>query len=551
MAVWSRVLFALSVVLSSQALRLPSDLLRRSVADYTGQIIYTNANQTEFFVDVLIDGVAVSVLLDTTEADLWVTGSISQSSWQKTSAADLLVDFGFSASISGPVFETDVTIAGVDVSSQAFLYTSGAPADALSIAGSSTFGLMGLGPTAWSAEHGVLGSAVYSPIDAALLEKVQEGQKPYVTLLISPDPSDLGTPSFAGFLTISETVDLSGIFDIPQSALDGLPDFSAVLAQPVVSLGSKNDFAVSAIAVAGASVSLQSGPLSATVASAESYNLVPKYIADAIYGQVRGAWWSASDSVYYLPCDAQISVSITIGGVPYTMDPADVVGYPASSGQCVGLFKVGNSSSVGIVLGVPFLQNVYTVYGYSSWGNGVLSQPYYQFLPLTDSGDSSYGSGDSHARPTSTFFVTVTHTPTTTVAVGGPTSGSSSGATRAPSPSSSSSSASRPVGDLAGLAAEGPSTSSNSSPSGSLSDQLKHCLPAIIFASVLIGVILVASLVWYVASRRRQRWFAQPSAYRTLHTMEVREPVHVPLYGAEEERGHVSYSDPYQDHEKS
>ncbi|KAI0368288.1 hypothetical protein BV20DRAFT_969332 [Pilatotrama ljubarskyi] len=86
-------------------------------------------------------------------------------------------------------------------------------------------------------------------------------------------------------------------------------------------------------------------------------------------------------------------------------------------------------------------------------------------------------------------------------------------------------------------------------PHGSIANQLKHCLPAIIIIAVVAGLGLVGGLIACFVRRRRNRGSStpRPSAYSNLHDADTHGPVHVPLYGAEE--GVSRYSDPYKDKE--
>ncbi|KAI0666011.1 hypothetical protein C8Q78DRAFT_995251 [Trametes maxima] len=85
-------------------------------------------------------------------------------------------------------------------------------------------------------------------------------------------------------------------------------------------------------------------------------------------------------------------------------------------------------------------------------------------------------------------------------------------------------------------------------PHGSITDQIKHCLPAIVALAIVVGVGLIAGLIVCLVRRRRgANGTPRPSAYRNLHEADSHAPVHVPLYGAEE--GTSRYSDPYKDKE--
>ena len=62
----------------------------------------------------------------------------------------------------------------------------------------------------------------------------------------------------------------------------------------------------------------------------------------------------------------------------------------------------------------------------------------------------------------------------------------------------------------------------------------------------LLGVAVIGGLIACIAGCRRKKDATGPSAYRSLHDAEAREPK-APLYGAE--GGSSRYSDPYQDKE--
>ncbi|KAI0645849.1 hypothetical protein C8Q79DRAFT_1010745 [Trametes meyenii] len=188
------------------------------------------------------------------------------------------------------------------------------------------------------------------------------------------------------------------------------------------------------------------------------------------------------------------------------------------------------------------------------------------------SGNSyTYGNDNGHqwsqATPsTSTVFTTTTivHVGTTTVAwpasstgygsgygSGGYSSSSASGYYGS-SPSSSYGSNKGYEGENLAVAGNVAGTDDQGNdlnlPHGSIADQIKHCLPAIVALAIVVGVGLIAGLIVCLVRRRRgANGTPRPSAYRNLHEADSHAPVHVPLYGAEE--GTSRYSDPYKDKE--
>jgi len=199
------------------------------------------------------------------------------------------------------------------------------------------------------------------------------------------------------------------------------------------------------------------------------------------------------------------------------------------------------------------MTNVYILIGYNSRSGETLSEPILKLLPLTDISASHNYFGNTRMNTTSNTgwvpkpdqngasvtytTVTVAHTPTTTVMIGGPT------------PSSQTSNANdqdKAAGALDLLeASASPSSDPLNLPSGSLSDQLRHCLPAIILGLIIFVVIVIGVAIW-VLIRRRRGSGSGVSAYKNLHNAEHIDSSRT-LYGHDEEST-AKYSDPYEDH---
>jgi cathepsin D len=105
----------------------------------------------------------------------------------------------------------------------------------------------------------------------------------------------------------------------------------------------------------------------------------PASILDAFYAQIPGSARgsqveSSLEDYYVLPCDANVQVELTFGGITYTMAASDLIGGTVSSSYCLGAFFVIdiNSGTQGIpgsasqvptwIVGSAFLKNVYTVF---------------------------------------------------------------------------------------------------------------------------------------------------------------------------------------------
>ncbi|KAL4080545.1 aspartic peptidase domain-containing protein [Scleroderma citrinum] len=95
-------------------------------------------------------------------------------------------------------------------------------------------------------------------------------------------------------------------------------------------------------------------------------------IANGIYGALGIS--PASDGQYYVPCVTPLNMSITLDGQPeLPIHPLDLTTEPSGQSEaqyCIGLIQSddsqlqSNSNFGDMVLGVPFMRNVYTVMAY-------------------------------------------------------------------------------------------------------------------------------------------------------------------------------------------
>ncbi|KAF5311220.1 hypothetical protein D9611_013048 [Ephemerocybe angulata] len=127
---------------------------------------------------------------------------------------------------------------------------------------------------------------------------------------------------------------------------------------------------------------------SAVVDSGVPVILARSQIANAIWGALGIG--PAEDGMYYIPCTTPLNLTITLDGrSPIPLHPLDLTALPplASPGQkgatCVGLIQsadafLGRPNAIGdMILGVPFLRNVYSVMGYvPPKDGGVFENPF-------------------------------------------------------------------------------------------------------------------------------------------------------------------------------
>ncbi|KAJ2924878.1 hypothetical protein H1R20_g12217, partial [Candolleomyces eurysporus] len=148
--------------------------------------------------------------------------------------------------------------------------------------------------------------------------------------------------------------------------------------------------------------------------------LATSRIANAIYGAVGVT--PAEDGMYYVPCSTPLNLTIKLDNrKPISIHPLDLTAEPQGEPQasfCIGLIQsadsaLGRPNSIGdMILGVPFLRNVYSVMAYQDVGAGGS----FERMPPFPSGDETTTSTDEAPSTTTTTNTTVTTTTTTSSA---------------------------------------------------------------------------------------------------------------------------------------
>lgn len=119
----------------------------------------------------------------------------------------------------------------------------------------------------------------------------------------------------------------------------------------------------------------------AVVDSGVPYIITTSAIANGIYGAIGIN--PAANGQYYVPCSTPLNMTISLDGQPeLPLHPLDLTAVPlqdASSPNCIGLIQAADGALANIpgdmILGVPFLRNVYTVLAYDVPGsNGAFPQ---------------------------------------------------------------------------------------------------------------------------------------------------------------------------------
>jgi hypothetical protein len=330
----------------------------------------------------------LSLQIDTGSSDLWVAStSCSTSScsltdghlYDPSGATQTGVDFSIpylSGSASGPIVWDNVTIGGYTIGYQALAAANDVENEDLA---TNFNGILGLALP--------LNSIIASDIPP-VTNNTPDGAA-WASNLFSITPPSIAPSSRFLSLALSRPGSdaIPAVFGIGRHPSSLVPDPSLVLYSTVVSDQAGTLFwklSVTAITVYvnGTTEKVQleasntgaSSPV-AVLDSGVSVILTTTNIANGIYGALGIS--PASDGMYYVPCTTPLNLTITLDDRPeIPLHPLDLTAEPPQTNQAqfwTGLIQTADSQlsnpnySLGdIILGVPFLRNVYTVMAYTA-----------------------------------------------------------------------------------------------------------------------------------------------------------------------------------------
>lgn len=361
-----------------------------------GAVSIVDNGDTSYYANVTIAGTAYSVLLDLGSADLWVPATI-----KAAKSVDLVVNLTYAkGSASGHISFAETEFAGYTVPDQAFLMVT----DVRDMADPTT-GIMGLGPRANSEVFttGYLGGSKYASYNfETLLDRIFElnlTASNYMTLAAGRD-SFVGTNTISQVLTIMEVEKgFEKILEAPKNDITIVPvkltgnQHVSVLLDGIIGPDGK-EFTVKSTAAVQSGSNPNGKPV-AVLDSGFTFPQVPKEVADAFYGKVKGAEYSEADGVWILPCNAELNVSFVIGGIKYPIHPLDTnINLPSFNDTtiCAGIFQPITFDPQGafdLILGTAFFRNVYTLVNYGDFVSGSTAKdetapPYVQLLSVVD-----------------------------------------------------------------------------------------------------------------------------------------------------------------------
>ncbi|KAL1704692.1 aspartic peptidase domain-containing protein [Schizophyllum commune] len=346
----------------------------------------------------------VYVQVDTGSSDLWLaspscqttackssghTYDPSSSSSAQTTSSDFSISY-LQGQVSGDVVKDTVRISPASINAQALAAASNVTNEPLGDEFNGVLGLALPDNSLIASKDG--GDAVTKGLFGAdgapgnkfigmLLER--PGSDRYPSLLglgTHPSPEQLRLPdgkdveSSLSYLGLSADESGELLFKVQLAGIDAHP---STIQTPKASTNQNN--LTSDTALLGA-------PLRAVFDSGVPLILTTSTIANAVYGAVGVG--PGSDGVYYLPCATPLNLTFTLAEsgsndsprIPVPVHPSDMAinggggGQGAGTGSCMGAIQAvadldsssSNGAGVDIVLGTPFMRNVYSVLAYEN-----------------------------------------------------------------------------------------------------------------------------------------------------------------------------------------
>ncbi|KAF9783230.1 acid protease [Thelephora terrestris] len=368
----------------------PNDLSKRGV---NSSVPITNTYNAEYISTITLGGSSFPVLLDTGSSDLWVAGSVSQTtSLGKSETLSYAI-----GKAGGEIQAATLDFAGYTVNNQAYVQVLDTSTFSFNIQAQGFSGLIGLGPNSGSKIYDDLsGSTGYSVLNRIFTEN--NVSSPSITFYL--DRANGTAISNNGMLTIDEVLpQYSNITSYTKLSVDKVHRLTdadqhwQVFTDANGIIGPDGN----TITLKSIAPSAPKGQLVAVIDTGFTLTQVPRYVSDAIYGCVPGAVFDSKNQFWTVPCDSLINVSFEFGGVQIPIHPLDTVmsefNYKDANGNtaCVGSFQPITSAfsllgEYDMVLGMSFLRNVYTYIDFGNFvkGGSFSYNPFVYLMPVTN-----------------------------------------------------------------------------------------------------------------------------------------------------------------------
>jgi len=364
---------------------------RASISTAGGSESLNDLSNTQYLANITVGGAQFQVIVDTGSADLWVFGN-PKTTHSLNASASIQYAVG---NAQGIINTAPVEFLGNNITDQAYLLVNDTSSFSSSLTAEGISGLIGLGPGSGSVIKSTIGNSSADPVlDRIFSQNASDSN--FITFLLqrNGDPTQ-PTP---GELTISEIVKgLENVTSQTKVPAEVLETDSLINQHWTIQLDPNGLIGPDGKVIKKSSIVPHNhGRLYGVLDSGFTLPQVPRSVSDAIYGRVRGANYSVEKNQWTFPCEQELNISISVGGVKYPVHPLDTsskdLGFTDANGQfvCVGTFQPITSAfslagQFDLILGMAFLRNAYTLMNFGNFVDGGFnSTPYVQLLSTTD-----------------------------------------------------------------------------------------------------------------------------------------------------------------------
>ncbi|KAF9778571.1 acid protease [Thelephora terrestris] len=338
------------------------------------EFVYTKSGSATYILNVTIgeNNQQLPLQLDTGSSDLWVAstsctgcgnvgGGLYDPSGSLATGQSFEIDY-IAGNAAGPIVWDKVNIGGYTIDHQALAAANLVQDEPLDVFS----GILGLALP--------LNSVIVSTLSAG--DPIGADGATWASNLFGMD----GAPAarFLSFLLERPgSPTIPSLLGIGRHPSDYVPDPSKVHYSTIVS--GSNGATFWEISVTAVTVYVDGEPRVVNIGSSSSGSgfptavldtgvpviLMRSTIANGIYGALD--IHPAQDQNYYVPCKTPLNMTISLNGMAIPLHPLDLtIGQGISSETCVGTIQaadglLSSSSTADMILGVPFLRNVYTV----------------------------------------------------------------------------------------------------------------------------------------------------------------------------------------------
>lgn len=351
------------------------------------EMVTTSYDSVAYTVPVYVGSAQqnLSLQVDTGSSDLWIaskscsTASCSSTNgrlYDPTSSMPTNASFTInylSGTVSGPIVWDTVQLGTYNVQNQALAAASTVSDEPLS---SDFDGILGLALP--------LNSVIEQTIPPATNDNPDGASFSSNLFSMTPASTAPSQPFFSLTFARPGSNEIPSLLGIGMHPSSVVPDPSKIKYSTLVNQGAGMLFWKTNVQAIVVYVNGQARPVvltgsvtgaafpTALLDSGVPFIITTSSIANGIYGALGIS--PASDGNYYVPCSTPLNMTITLDGQPeLPIHPLDLTNEP--SGQqnaqyCVGLIQADDSqltptSDIGdMILGVPFMRNVYTVLAY-------------------------------------------------------------------------------------------------------------------------------------------------------------------------------------------